>query len=669
MCGIVGALSLDKPFVNPALLRPMADKIAHRGRDDAGYLYFHTGTKSAPGVSFYQNLTDRNFKAISPLLMCEEDESAQAELNFHDYDLMMAHRRLSIIDLSPAAHQPMSDISREVWIVFNGEIYNYQDLRARLAALGYKFKTSSDTEVILYAYIHYGTACVKEFNGMFAFALWDNRKKKFFIARDRYGIKPLYYYFKDGFFIFASENKAILEYKDLSFSLDKAAFYEYFTFQNIFTDRTFFAEIRLLEPGSFIELDLNKRSFKKSLYWDFNFFQDGSLDEVSATKKLKELFAQAVSRQLASDVEIGSFLSGGIDSGSITAVAASKLPLLKTFTVGFDLSSASGIELSFDERARAERLSYIFQTEHYEMVLKSGDMQRCLPLFAYHLEEPRIGQSYPNFYASKLASRFVKVALSGIGGDELFGGYPWRYYRAAASTNFDDYINKYYVFWQRLLPNRDLKELFEPIRSDVAHVQTIEIFRNVFKKNVKNNSPQDYINHSLYFEAKTFLRGLLTVEDKLSMAHGLETRVPFLDNDLVDFACSLPVNFKLANLQEVVKIDENSLSKASTYFQKTNDGKKILRQAVKDYIPQDIAAGVKQGFSSPDSTWFRGQSVDFVRLVIGNKNAAMYEFLDPKKVREIAQRHFDGKENRRLFIWSLINFEKWLQTYAAQGIL
>ena len=254
---------------------------------------------------------------------------------------------------------------------------------------------------------------------------------------------------------------------------------------------------------------------------------------------------------------------------SITALAAMQLPYMKTFTTGFDLNSASGIELGFDERAQAEHMSYLFKTEHYEMVLKAGDMERVMPRLARHIEEPRVGQSYPNFYTAQLAGKFVKVVLSGAGGDELFGGYPWRYYRAVVNDDFDHYIDKYYAFWHRLIPNTVIQQVFAPIWGDVKHVWTRDIFRDVFSEHADRlTRPEDYINHSLYFEAKTFLHGLLVVEDKLSMAHGLETRVPFLDNDLVDFAMRVPVSMKLGNLGDVVKLNENEPGlKTRKYFE------------------------------------------------------------------------------------------------------
>lgn len=664
MCGIVGALSLNKPSVNVDYIKPMADKIAHRGPDDAGYLCFHTGARHNKKISFYQNLTDEKFKNIEDMLPTIESNSAQRELHSHDYDLYMGHRRLSILDVSYAGHQPMSDLSKNIWIAYNGEIYNFKELRIELEELGHRFKSQTDTEVIIYAYIEWGIECIKRFNGMFAFSLYDNFNKKFYLCRDRYGIKPVYYHItQDKTFIYASEIKSILEYKDYKSEVDKEALLEYFTFQNIFTNKTLHKDIQILEAGHYFEIDLLSKEIEKKQYWDFDFSQSETIkDEREYIEELDRLFTQAVQRQLISDVPVGSYLSGGMDSGSITAIASNHFQksndFLKTFTIGFDLSSASGMELSFDERAKSEYMSYIFKTEHYEMVLKSGDMERCMNNFAYHLEEPRVGQSYPNYYAAKLASKFVKVVLSGAGGDELFAGYPWRYYKAVNNDSFDNYIDKYYGFWKRLIPNKDIQNVFSPILKDTK-VWTKDIFASVFKTPVNVQTPEEYINHSLYFEAKTFLHGLLVVDDKLSMAHSLETRVPFLDNNLVDFAQKIPVKFKLANLNKVIKMDENEIGK----MQKTNDGKVILRKAMSKYIPEDIHKAVKQGFSSPDNSWFKGESIDFVKAKLLNSDANIYKYMDKDATQKLINEHLEGKQNRRLFVWSLLNFEEWSSIY------
>jgi asparagine synthase (glutamine-hydrolysing) len=577
----------------------------------------------------------------------------------------LGHRRLAIIDLSPAGHQPMVSPCGNYAISFNGEIYNFRELRKELETNGHVFVSRTDTEIALHAYMEWGASCVERFNGMFALAIWDKPHVSLFLARDRYGIKPLYYTFCGSSFLFGSEQKAILANEAIPRRIDLEALLEYFTFQNIFTDRTLLKGIKTFPAGCTAYLSVGAAATSLSLhrYWDFDFCEPEEVrTEEEYAEELDSLFRQAVKRQLVSDVDVGAYLSGGMDSGSITAVAANELPYMKTFTCGFDLNSASGMELAFDEREKAEYMSYLFKTEHYEMVLKAGDMERVMSRLAWHLEEPRVGQSYPNFYAAQLASKFVKVVLSGGGGDELFGGYPWRYYRAALCTNFDDYIDKYYLYWQRLASNSTLKELFKPVWREVQHVWTRDIFKSVFEqRNQAPCSPEEYINHSLYFEAKTFLHGLLVVEDKLSSAHALETRVPFLDNDLVDFAMRLPVRMKLRNLDDVIHIDENEPgSKQSKYFQKTNDGKNLLRKVMQRHIPDQITTARKQGFSAPDASWFKGESMEYVRRTLMGENARIFEYMDKGVLRSLVEEHLGGVQNRRLLVWSLLNVEEFL---------
>jgi asparagine synthase (glutamine-hydrolysing) len=623
MCGIAGIFNLNGEPVSPVNLRKMTDAIAHRGPDGEGF--------------------------------------------YTDSFLGLGHRRLAIIDVSPAGHQPMLTQDGQFAIVYNGEVYNFQELRVELESLGYQFRSKTDTEVVLNAYAEWGPDCVSRFNGMFAFAMWDKTRQRLFLARDRYGIKPLYYTFQENRFVFSSEQKAILAIPAIRREIDLEALLEYFTFQNIFTDRTLIKDIKLFPAGSWAEIPLGTLSHDLSphCYWDFDFHEpDKATAEEEYVEELDRLFRQAVNRQLVSDVEIGAYLSGGMDSGSITAIAATHFPFIKSFTCGFDLHSASGLELGFDEREAAEYMSYLFKTEHYEMVLKAGDMERVLPQLAYHLEEPRVGQSYPNYYAAQLAGKFVKVALTGAGGDELFGGYPWRYYRAVKSNNFEHYIDKYYAFWQRLIPNEAIRAVFRPVWNNVKHVWTRDIFRDVFQQKIENlSTPEEYINQSLYFESKTFLHGLLIVEDKLSMAHSLETRVPFLDNDLVDFAMEVPVNLKLRNLKEVARISENEPGKVRKYFERTRDGKLILRKVMQHYVPKEITDAVKQGFSAPDASWFKGDSIDYVQKQLFNDHAHLYDFLDRGAVQELVREHLEGKLNRRLLIWSLLNFEWWLRKY------
>ncbi|HIA64939.1 TPA: asparagine synthase (glutamine-hydrolyzing) [Candidatus Poribacteria bacterium] len=644
MCGITGIFNLDGASVSPVVLRKMTDAIAHRGPDGEGF--------------------------------------------YLDNFIGLGHRRLAIIDLSSAGRQPMISRDQQVVLSYNGEIYNFQELRQELESRRYEFYSQTDSEVVLNAWVEWGADCVYRFNGMFAFAIWDKRQQSLFLVRDRYGIKPVYYACWGQTFIFASEQKAILAHPSAVRELDKKALLEYFTFQNIFTDRTLLKNIRILPAGHYLQLPLastftlpiqkiqkrrpttnapSSENYQPTLiqYWDYYFCQpDKPSRPEEYHEELHRLICQAVRRQLVADVELGSYLSGGVDSGILTALASKELPYIKTFTCGFDLSSASGLELAFDERAKAEAMSAVFKTEHYEVVLKACDMERCLPAFTRALEEPRVGQSYPNYYVAQLASKFVKVVLSGGAGDEMFGGYPWRYYRVASSSGFEDYIDQYYLYWQRLIDNRDLKHVFSPIWDDVKDVWTRDIFCDVFLlHNNELSCPEDYINHSLYFEAKTFLHGLLVVEDKLSMAHSLETRLPFLDNDLVDFAMKCPVNLKLNNLGKVARINENQPgNKQRQFFLRTKDGKQILRNIMGKYVPDSVDV-TKQGFSAPDASWFKGESIDFVKSKLMNGNAAIYQWLDPVPVQALLNQHLSGSQNRRLLVWSLLNVEQWLREY------
>ncbi len=560
----------------------------------------------------------------------------------------------------------MVSLDQRYVLTYNGEIYNFRELRAELALLGHQFRSQTDSEVVLNAWVEWGASCVKRFNGMFAFAIWDKLQRSLHLVRDRYGIKPLYYALWGRTFVFASEQKALLVHPDACRELDKEALLEYFTFQNIFTDRTLTRRVKLMPPACVALIKPGSDGAPHvDRYWDYRFREPEQPRDVREYREeLDRLMRQAVDRQLVTDVELGSYLSGGMDSGTLTALAAGQLPYIKTFTCGFDLSSASGIELAFDERLKAEAMSARFRTEHYEMVLKAGDMERCMPKLSWHIEEPRVGQSYPNFYAAQLASKFVKVVLSGTGGDELFAGYPWRYYRASKCDDFEHYIDQYYQFWQRLIPNATLSKVFAPIWGDVKGVSTRDIFRDVFLTHDNElDRPEDYINHSLYFEAKTFLHGLFVVEDKLSMAHGLETRVPFMDNDLVDFAMSCPVALKLNNLAEVVRINENEPAKQAKYFQKTKDGKQILRDVMRRYIPDEIANSEKQGFSGPDASWFKGESIEFVKQRLLNPGAKIYDWLDRGTVQSLVNEHLSGAKNQRLLVWSLLSVEEYLAQY------
>jgi asparagine synthase (glutamine-hydrolysing) len=625
MCGIAGVLSFDGETASPVLLRRMADALAHRGPDGEGV--------------------------------------------FAERGLGFAHRRLAIIDLSSGGHQPMQTRDGRFVLNYNGELFNFQDLRAELQALAHPFRGYSDTEVLLEAWAEWGIDSLARFNGMFALAIWDRERRELVLCRDRYGVKPLYWTRRDDTLVFGSEVKALLSHPAMKAELDPQALAEYLTFQNVLSERTLFKGVSLLPAGTYLRISEDGDISGPRQWWDFAFEEPGVREDAGAyEEELARLFTQAVRRQLVADVPVSSYLSGGVDSGSITAVAAREIPYLRTFTVGFDLRSASGMELAFDEREDAEHMSYLCGTEHYEMVLKAGDMERVMPRLVWHLEDLRVGQCYPNFYAAQLAGKFARVVLSGAGGDELFGGYPWRYYRAVVDGGFEHYADRYYDYWQRLLSGSLLEKVLRPIWNDVAHLSTRKVFRDVFAtRDEQLNCAEDSINHSLYFEAKTFLHGVLLVEDKLSMAHSVETRVPFLDNDLVDFAQRLPVHLKLKNLAEVARLNENEAGpKSQRFYKRSNDGKLILRKVMRRHVPEHMAAAEKQGFSAPDATWFRGESIDYVRRRLMGRDARIFDVLDRAAVQGLVGDHLEGRENRRLLIWSLLCLEQWCECFLDQ---
>jgi asparagine synthase (glutamine-hydrolysing) len=623
MCGIVGVYNLSGVTFAKQNLVKMADAIAHRGPDDEGY--------------------------------------------YIKDNIALAHKRLSILDTSVRGAQPMASKSGEWVIVFNGFIYNYLELKQELQAKGHTFFSGTDTEVITEGLAEYGPNFFKRLNGMFAVGAWNNEEKALYLSRDRFGVKPLYYWFSGKTLVFASEVKAIIKHPDFTVELNYNSLNEYFTFQNGFTYNTLFKGVIMMPPANTVKITESIGYVKHNSWWDYDFTQpDNSMSFEEAKEETLRLFKQSVTRQMAADVPVGAYLSGGMDSGSIVAVASKHLKRLTTFTCGFDMSEVTGVEANYDERRDAELIANAFKTEHYEQVMNAGDIRWSLPKVVWHLEDLRVGMSYPNYYIARLASKFVKVCLQGTGGDELFGGYPWRYYRVFDSISQKDYFNEYYNFWQRLVPDEEKKQLFTPdVLSKIDLAQPREIFERVFTFNskLKYNTPEEHIQNSLYFEIKTFLPALLLVGDKLSMANGLEERFPFLDNDLVDFAQKIPVRHKLANLENMKRIDENLLGNKKRKYQEYSDGKNVLRQAMLDLIPEKIVNRKKQGFSAPDESWYRGENAEYLKELLLSKNLHYTDFISKAYVEKIIHQHINKRVNHRLLLWSLMNFEIWCETF------
>ncbi|MFC2097383.1 asparagine synthase (glutamine-hydrolyzing) [Bacteroidota bacterium] len=626
MCGIVGVFNLDSSPFSLSGIKDMAAAIAHRGPDGEGY--------------------------------------------YVKDNLAFGHKRLSILDTSDKGLQPMTSKDGKWVIIFNGAIYNFLELKQELKSKGHSFVSGTDTEVIVEGLAEYGAVFLERLNGMFSIGVWNKKEHALYLSRDRFGVKPLYYWFNGKTLVFASEIKAIIKHPDYRIDINYEALNEYFTFQNIFSYFTLFKGVTMLPPANTVRIDINSTGVEHHSWWDYDFSNtDESMSSEYATNETKRLFKQAVVRQMIADVPVGSYLSGGMDSGSITAVASSLVDRLSTFTCGFDMSEVTGREANFDERRDAELMANHFKTEHFEQVMNAGDLRWSLPKIVYHLEDLRVGMSYPNYYISRLASKFVKVCLQGTGGDELYGGYPWRYYKVFDSINQKDFFDQYYNFWQRLVPDTEKEQLFtKEVFAKIDIDEPRKVFERVFTFNeqLKYDTPEDHINNSLYFEIKTFLPGLFLVGDKLAMANGLEERFPFIDNDLVEFAQKIPVKHKLGNLtNEISKIDENytGSEKKTISYREFDDGKNVLRKAMKDFIPDSIIKRKKQGFSAPDESWYRGENAEYVKELLLGGNTVSTNYINEEYIHKIVNEHINENLNHRLLIWSFMNFEWWCRIF------
>jgi asparagine synthase (glutamine-hydrolysing) len=624
MCGIAGIINLNNSPVAQGVINSMTDSIAHRGPDGRGI--------------------------------------------FIDGNIALGHRRLSIIDVSDNGAQPMHSKTKNWTIVFNGCIYNYKELKHELINKGHTFSSTTDTEVIAEGLEAYGIKFFERLNGMFAIGAFNHSNRKVYLSRDKFGIKPLYYWYNENTFLFSSEIKAFLKHPSFKVNIDINALNEYFTFQNLFSFRTLFKGVAMIPAANTIEIGNDFKQLVHNSWWDYDFSKTNeSMSFEDAKDETLRLFKQAVKRQMVADVPVGAYLSGGMDSGAITAVGSSMIPRMATFTCGFDMSSVTGVEANYDERRDAELMANAFKTEHYEQVINAGDLAWSLPKVVYHLEDLKVGMSYPNYYISRLASKFVKVCLQGTGGDELYGGYPWRYYRVFNSLNQQQFFDQYYGFWQRLVPdNKKVKLFSQQYFKEIDIHEPRQIFERVFTFNNKlqYDTPEQHINNSLYFEIKTFLPSLFLVGDKLSMANGLEERFPFMDNDLVDFAQKIPVKHKLGNLtNKIKKINENEFKEKINIYKEYDDGKNVLRKAMKDFLPENIINRKKQGFSAPDESWYRGENADYIKELLLNKNNVSYEYINYNYVQKVVDEHLNQRINHRLLIWSFMNFEWWCRIF------
>lgn len=579
----------------------------------------------------------------------------------------LGHRRLSIIDLSGGA-QPMGNAEGTLQVVFNGEIYNYRELRKELSDKGFPFRTNSDTEVIIQGYAAYGDGVISRLEGMFAFALWDARKKRMLVARDRLGKKPLYYHAGKDRFLFASEMKSLLAEPAVPRVIDPQAVDQYFSYGYIPAPSTIFKDIAKLRPGHFLVWE-NER-IRVASYWDVRYGSGGTggpggpaRSEDDYADELQAILEESVRKRLISDVPLGAFLSGGLDSSVVVAMMAKIAGAnVKTFTIGFE-------EQGFSEAGDARLVSDTFATEHHEFTVKA-DALSILPDLVWHFDEPFADSSaVPTYYVSKMAKSQVTVVLSGDGGDELFAGYKnysksnaleryraiprfvrERLFGAVGASLPLSAPGKFWLLEQSRLEWAEefpLLELFPPIK---AGLFSEDLMRRARASQTAESSLR-YWSHAWelprmsrmqYLDTKVYLgEDILMKVDKMSMAASLETRAPLLDRKLVEFAASVPPEMQM----------------------KDGSGKYLLRKVAARILPDAILKKKKQGFAIPQGQWFRKELRDFTRETLTSKRFAARGYFRQQSVEAILREHAKGRRDYSHWLWALVNFELWHQLY------
>lgn len=568
-------------------------------------------------------------------------------------------RRLSIIDLD-SGHQPVGNEDGSVWTVFNGEIYNFKELRGELERQGHSFSTRTDTETIVHLYEEHGTRCVEKLRGMFAFAVWDENRRQLLLARDRLGIKPLYYAEIGGRLLFASEVKALLRLPEVDARLNWQAVAHLFTFLCTPATDSIIQGVRKLEPGHLLVASPG-RPVRISRYWDLHFEPDYGRSEADFVERLRELLEESVRLHLVSDVPVGAFLSGGIDSSSIVATMARLASgPVKTFSIGFT-------EGDCNELDHARRIADVFATDHHELILQP-DVLGVLEDLAWHLDEP-FGDSsaIPTYMVSKLAAEHVKVVLSGDGGDELFAGYDkylvegkerkYRFLPAPArrvlramgtmipegirGRNFLRHISlaggQRYLDASTLFRREQQRKLFRP--EVFAWLSSYDPWQQAAEFLARANG--NWLSALQYLDIQSYLPlDILTKVDRMSMAHSIETRVPLLDHKLVEFAATIPPELKL----------------------RTGTTKYVFKRALRGVLPPEILARPKHGFAVPLGHWFRGQLSHVIRELLLSDTSKRRGIFNPDYIETLLERHANGQE-LDLHLWTLISFEMWCRTF------
>lgn len=628
MCGIVGAFRTNQEMtVNPDLLVKMCRSLTHRGPDDEG--------------------------------------------QYHYRNMGIGMRRLSIIGLA-TGHQPIPNEDRTIWVVLNGEIYNYQKLKEELTRKGHTFSTTSDTECIVHLYEEYGEQCVQYLRGMFAFAVIDQKNRSLFIARDRLGIKPLFYSINGGQILFASEMKAILQDETVSKEIDFSALDAYFTYGYIPSPIAIFKSIRKLDPGHFIRCDA--AGIRIEQYWDFHFKPDYRRSEEDFAEEFLQRFDESVRIHLMSEVPLGAFLSGGIDSGLMVAMMARHMSSpVQTFTMGFG-GGAGGY---LDERGYAKSIAHKYRANYHEFEVQPK-LEEILDFIVQSFDEPFADDSViPTYYICKLAKEHVTVALTGLGGDELFGGYE-RYLGLTLSEIYQkipsfitkgmiqplvgaipeqrsghylinhlkrfvrsmdrDAAGRYQKYMSALDNSARGKFYSERLQKEINGTQTEQLGIKYFMA----RNAEEILDRALYQDFRMYLPDdILALSDRLSMHHSLELRVPFVDHELVEFCATIPASMKIR------------------FFKK----KYLLRKIARPYLPAEVINHRKQGFASPMASWLRNDLKGYSLDLLSASNLRKHSFFNGDYVQKVLEDHMARRESHDKLIFSLIVFQKWFQRY------
>lgn len=610
MCGIAGYFGQG----TREILESMTNSIKHRGPDDVGF--------------------------------------------FVENNLGLGHRRLSIIDTSTLGHQPMVSLDQNLVIVFNGEIYNFQELKKELIKFGYKFKSQSDTEVVLAAYKIFGVDCFAKFNGMFALAIYNKANKNLILARDKMGKKPLYWAMFGQTFMFGSELKSLVAHPSFKKQINLRSLEQYLAFDYIPTPNTIFENVYKLEPGHYLQLKNSKINKKK--FWDISFEQKKECNKEEALELLENCLSEATKKRLVADVPLGIFLSGGLDSSTIAYYAQKNSnQKIKTFSIGFE-------EKSYDESNYARQVADFLKTDHYEHILSAKEALDVVEKVPDIFDEPVADYSViPTYLLSKFTRGKVTVALGGDGGDELFFGYP-TFFAEQMLPFFNHKLGEVFLKQVRKMIGTShdrfnfgfkLDRLLAGLSSEDEHIH--HDWMGSFSKNSRNKLIKNKEENNIYKEienyffsvkdaprlqqlAKVYMRTYLMDQvlvkvDRASMANSLEVRAPFLDYQFVDLVTSLPYNYHLKGFET----------------------KHLLKELMKDKLPKEIIYRKKQGFGVPLSKWFTKELKDFTLETLSNENIKNTGFFDEKEVKNIIDEHMSLQKDNGRKIWNLLVFQMW----------